>query len=200
MLSPIDENINLLPRDGELFYFQDFLSPKDSLELIDQLLNELHFKNDETIVFGKHRIMKRLTAWIGDEPFSYGYSQIKRKAEPWSPTMLKLKNLVEVKTNCTFNSCLLNYYPTGEDGMGWHADDENELGLNPIIASLSLGAERKFSFKHNQEEDKLSLQLTSGSLLLMTGEIQHHWKHALPKTKKVQTPRLNLTFRTIKSI
>ena len=198
MLFPIDENINLLPRNGELFYFQDFRTAKESNYLMAKLLKELNFKNDETIVFGKHRIMNRLSAWAGDEPFVYGYSQIKRKAESWSPTLLEIKNLVETKTKQTFNSCLLNYYPTGEDGMGWHADDEKELGVNPIIASVSLGAERKFSFKHNQKEDKLSIQLTNGSLLLISGEIQHHWKHALPKTKKVRTPRLNLTFRTIK--
>lgn len=197
MLFPIDENINLLPRDGELFYFHDFIKPIESLELMELLLKELNFKNDETIVFGKHRIMNRLTAWIGDRPFVYGYSQIKRKAEPWSTSLLKIKQCVEEKTNQTFNSCLLNYYSTGEDGMGWHSDNENELGRNPVIASVSLGAERKFSFKHNDTKEKLDLQLNNGSFLLMAGEIQHYWKHALPKSKNVFQPRLNLTFRTI---
>ncbi len=198
MLFPLDENINLLPRDGDLFYFQDFLNSQESLKLIPQLLKELNFKNDQTIVFGKHHVMNRLTAWVGDEPFVYGYSQIKRKAEPWSDSILRVKSLVEQKTKKNFNSCLLNYYPTGDDGMGWHADNEKELGINPVIASVSLGAERKFSFKHAGTKEKLDIQLTNGSLLLMAGEIQHFWKHALPKSKKVQTPRLNLTFRTIK--
>lgn len=198
MLFPIDENINLLPIDGELFYFQNFLPKVESQAIITKLLEELQFKNDETIVFGKHHIMNRLTAWVGDEPFIYGYAQIKRKAEFWSNSLKTIKKQVERKTGHQFNSCLLNYYPSGDDGMGWHADNEQELGQNPIIASVSLGAERKFSFKHNQTQEKIDLQLTNGSLLLMAGEIQHCWKHALPKTKKIQTPRLNLTFRTIK--
>jgi alkylated DNA repair dioxygenase AlkB len=197
MLFPINENINLLPRDGNLFYFKDFLSPEKSRINTDLLLEELPFKNDETIVFGKHRVMNRLTAWVGDYPFTYGYSQIKRKAVPWSINLLSLKEKVEGKTNYPFNSCLLNYYPTGEDGMGWHSDNEKELGRKPIIASLSLGAERKFSFKHIETKEKIDIQLENGSLLLMSGEIQHYWKHALPKTKKINNPRLNLTFRTI---
>lgn len=198
MLFPFDENINLLPKDGELFYFQNIFNFKESKFLIEALLKELDFKNDETIVFGKHRIMSRLTAWVGDEPFIYGYSQIQRKADAWSTSMLEIKRKVEDHTKRTFNSCLLNYYPSGEDGMGWHADNEKELGENPIIASLSLGAERKFSLKHNKTKEKLDLLLENGSLLLMSGEIQHYWKHSLPKTKRVQSPRLNLTFRTIK--
>ncbi len=197
MLFPFDENINLLPKDGELFYFQNFLNIKESKFLIEALLKELDFKNDETIVFGKHRIMNRLTAWVGDEPFVYGYSKIQRKADAWSTSMLEIKRKVEGLTKQTFNSCLLNYYPSGEDGMGWHADNEKELGENPIIASLSLGAKRKFSLKHNETKEKLNLLLENGSLLLMSGEIQHYWKHSLPKTKRVQSPRLNLTFRTI---
>jgi len=197
MLFPFDENINLLPRDGELFYYQNFLSYNDALKLIPKLLSQLNFKNDETIVFGKHRIMNRLTAWVGDEPYIYGYSQIKRKAEPWNSDLLELKEKVESISNLKYNSCLLNYYPSGEDGMGWHSDDEKELGVNPVIASVSIGAERKFSFKHNETKEKLDLELGNGSMIIMSGEIQHFWKHALPKTKKVQTPRLNLTFRSI---
>ena len=198
MLFPFDENINLLPNDGELFYFQNFLCGRQLEFLIDALLKELNFKNDETIVFGKRRIMNRLTAWVGDEPFIYGYSKIQRKADAWSSSMLQIKRKVEQHTKQTFNSCLLNYYPSGKDGMGWHADNEKELGKNPIIASLSLGAKRKFSLKHNETKEKLDLLLENGSLLLMSGEIQHYWKHSLPKTKRVQSPRLNLTFRTIK--
>ncbi|MBL55915.1 MAG: alpha-ketoglutarate-dependent dioxygenase AlkB [Flavobacteriales bacterium] len=197
MLFPIDENRNLLPRDGELFYFQNFLTQFESSEYIHKLIEELDFKNDETVVFGKHRVMNRLTAWVGDRPFIYGYSQIKRKAQPWSESILFLKSLVEARTKSKFNSCLLNYYPSGEDGMGWHADDERELGKNPVIASISLGAERKFSFKHIESKEKLDLKLKNGSLLLMSGEIQHYWKHTLPKSKKVHEPRLNLTFREI---
>ena len=197
MLHPIQKNKNLLPIDGALFYEQDFLESNISLNYITELLNEVNFKNDESIVFGKHYFMNRLVGWVGEHPFSYGYAQIKRKAEPWGENVLKLKRLVENATGAQYNSCLLNYYPSGEEGMGWHADNEKELGINPKIASLSLGATRKFSFKHNTTKQKIDVQLKNGSLLLMTGEIQHFWKHALPKTKKIKTPRMNLTFRNI---
>lgn len=197
MLHQIQKNKNLLPIDGALFYEQDFLESNISLNYITELLNEVNFKNDESIVFGKHYFMNRLVGWVGEHPFSYGYAQIKRKAEPWGENVLKLKRLVENATGAQYNSCLLNYYPSGEEGMGWHADNEKELGINPKIASLSLGATRKFSFKHNTTKQKIDVQLKNGSLLLMTGEIQHFWKHALPKTKKIKTPRMNLTFRNI---
>ncbi len=197
MPRPIQKNKNLLPIDGALFYEQDFLESNISLNYITELLKEVNFKNDESIVFGKHYCMNRLVGWVGERPFSYGYAQIKRKAEPWSENVLKLKRLVENATGNQYNSCLLNYYPSGEDGMGWHTDNEKELGKNPTIASLSLGATRKFSFKHNTTKQKIDVHLKNGSLLLMTGEIQHFWKHALPKTKKIKTPRMNLTFRNI---
>lgn len=197
MLDPIKKNKNLLPIDGALYYDQDFLESNISLNYITELLKEVNFKNDESIVFGKHYLMNRLVGWVGDRPFSYGYAQIKRKADLWSENLLKLKRLVENATGAQYNSCLLNYYPSGKDGMGWHADNEKELGENPVIASLTLGAERKFSFKHIETKEKVDLQLGNGSLLVMSGVIQHHWKHALPKTKKVINPRMNLTFRNI---
>ncbi len=197
MVHQIKNNKNLLPIDGALYYEQNFLESNISSNYITELLKEVNFKNDESIVFGKHYLMNRLVGWVGEHPFSYGYAQIKRKAELWSENVLKIKRLVENATDAQFNSCLLNYYPTGEDGMGWHADNEKELGKNPVIASLSLGAERKFSFKHIKTKEKVDLQLGNGSLLVMSGVIQHHWKHALPKTKKVRTPRMNLTFRNI---
>ena len=182
MFFPIEKNRNLLPKNGELYYNQDFLDPNSALQYIPKLLEQVSFKNDESIVFGKHYTMNRLVGWVGDERFSYGYAQIRRDAEPWTESLLKLKDLVENATQTKFNSCLLNYYPTGEDGMGWHSDNEKELGLNPSIASLSLGSDRKFSFKHVKTKEKLDLHLVNGSLLLMVGEIQHYWKHCLPKT------------------
>ncbi|MAW65171.1 MAG: alpha-ketoglutarate-dependent dioxygenase AlkB [Flavobacteriales bacterium] len=197
MLFPIDKNRNLLPKDGILYYNKALIIPEKAIAFIPKLLKEVNFKNDESIIFGKHYVMNRLTGWVGNNSFLYGYSQIKRKAEPWTRTLLKLRSLVEKSTGQKYNSCLLNYYPTGEDGMGWHADNEKELGKNPVIASLSLGAERKFSFKHNDTKEKVDIQLGNGSLLVMSGVIQHHWKHALPKTKKVKIPRMNLTFRNI---
>jgi alkylated DNA repair dioxygenase AlkB len=197
MTLSFEKRINILPKDGALYYNKHFLNPERALALIPKLLKEVNFKNDESIIFGKHYVMNRLTGWVGDESFSYGYSQIKREAQLWTESLLKIKDLVEKSSGFKYNSCLLNYYPTGEDGMGWHADNEKELGFNPIIASLSLGAERKFCFKHIETKEKLSLQLKNGSLLVMAEEIQHKWKHALPKTKKVNSPRMNLTFRNI---
>lgn len=197
MTLSFEKRINILPKDGALYYNKHFLNPERALALIPKLLKEVNFKNDESIIFGKHYVMNRLTGWVGDESFSYGYSQIKREAQLWTESLLKIKDLVEKSSGFKYNSCLLNYYPTGEDGMGWHADNEKELGFNPIIASLSLGAERKFCFKHIETKEKLSLQLKNGSLLIMAEEIQHKWKHALPKTKKVNSPRMNLTFRNI---
>ncbi len=197
MLFPFDKNINLLPKDGLHYYDQDLLEPEKALAFIPKLLKEVNFKNDESIIFGKHYVMNRLTGWVGDDSFFYGYSQIKRQADPWTKSLLRLRYLVEKSTGQRYNSCLLNYYPTGEDGMGWHADNEKELGINPVIASLSLGAERKFSLKHIETKEKVDLQLVNGSLLVMSGVIQHHWKHSLPKTKKVNIPRMNLTFRNI---
>ncbi len=197
MFHSIKNNKNLLPVDGKLFYEQEFLEPHCALNYISELLEEVNFKNDESIVFGKYYFMNRLVGWVGEHPFTYGYANIKRKAELWGENVLKLKCLVENATGAEYNSCLLNYYPSGEDGMGWHADNERELGENPTIASLSFGATRKFSFKHNTTKEKIDVHLNNGSLLLMTGEIQHFWKHALPKTKKIKTPRMNLTFRNI---
>ena len=153
MLFPFDKNINLLPKDGLLYYHQDLLESEKALAFIPKLLKEVNFKNDESIIFGKHYVMNRLTGWVGDDSFFYGYSQIKRQADPWTKSLLRLRYLVEKSTGQRYNSCLLNYYPTGEDGMGWHADNEKELGINPVIASLSLGAERKFSLKHIEELD-----------------------------------------------
>lgn len=197
MLFPIEKNINLLPKDGILRYDHTFLESQKALAFIPKLLKEVNFKNDESVIFGKHYVMNRLTGWVGDDSFFYGYSQIKRQANPWTKNLLKLRFFVEESTGHQYNSCLLNYYPTGEDGMGWHADNEKELGVNPVIASLSLGAERKFSFKHIGTKEKVDLKLSNGSLLLMSGVIQHYWKHTLPKTKKIKSPRMNLTFRNI---
>lgn len=188
---------NLLPYDGSVVYSPAVFSPQKSMGLLSSILSEQNLVRDEVIVFGKKHIMNRLTVLVGDKNFEYGYSKIKRVAEPWGLALSEVKSLVEAYLQTKFNCCLVNYYPSGEDGMGWHSDDERELGENPAIASVSLGCERKFSFKHKTKKAKIDLLLQNGSVLFMSGCTQHYWKHALPKSKKILKPRMNLTFRTI---
>lgn len=190
-------NPNLLPADGEVNYYGQIMSVQKAQEYLQYLLSEIAWKNDEAIIYGKHIITKRKVAWYADSNFSYTYSKISREALPWTAELLALKKLSENITGKQFNSCLLNLYHTGDEGMAWHSDDEKSLGKNTAIASLSFGAERKFAFKHKKTKEKVELILQNGSLLLMHGATQTNWLHRLPPTKKVNSPRVNLTFRTI---
>jgi alkylated DNA repair dioxygenase AlkB len=164
---------------------------------LEKLLTTIAWKNDEAVIFGRHIITKRKVAWYGDDNYSYNYSKITRHALKWTKELLELKKLVEGKTGGTYNSCLLNLYHNGDEGMAWHSDDEKTLGENSAIASFSFGAERKFSFKHKQTKETVSMMLEHGSLLVMKGTTQTHWLHCLPKSKRITTPRVNLTFRTM---
>jgi alkylated DNA repair dioxygenase AlkB len=148
-------------------------------------------------MYGKHIQMQRKYAWYGDRPFSYAYSGLARVAQTWTRELITIKKLVEQHSQEQFNSCLLNLYHTGDEGMGWHSDNEKELVKGAAIASVSLGAERRFDFKHRTLGTKVSISLAHGSLLLMDAESQQHWLHQLPKTKKVTDPRINLTFRSM---
>ena len=188
----------MLFRDGEVFYFGKILGEKKAGNYFNRLMETIEWKQDEVIIFGKKIVTKRMTGWYGEKAFEYTYSKITRKAKIWTPELIELKNLVEKETGLEFNSCLLNLYHNGEEGMSWHSDAEAELGNQPAIASVSLGAERRFIFKHKSSGEKIELQLESGSLLLMAGETQRYWVHSLPKSKKVKEPRINLTFRNIK--
>ena len=189
----------IINKDGIAIY-TDSLIPAEKSELfLLQLSKNIQWKNDESVIFGKHYITRRKTAWYGDRPFNYTYSKIKRTALPWTNELLEIKNIVENNESTKFNSCLLNFYHDGDDGMGWHSDNEKELIKNGVIASISLGAERKFSFKHKKNKEKIDLILGNGSLLVMKEQIQTHWNHQLPKSKKIREPRINLTFRTISS-
>ena len=188
---------NLLPYDGEANYYGPILPPAQASIFMESLLHNIAWKNDEAIIFGKHFITKRMAAWYGDAGYSYTYSNTTKQALPWTKDLLQLKAIVEQQCHAQFNSCLLNLYHDGNEGMAWHSDDEKSLGRNTTIASLSLGAERKFAFKHKQTKLSTSVILQSGSLLVMQGSTQTHWLHALPKTTKVTRPRINLTFRTI---
>jgi alkylated DNA repair dioxygenase AlkB len=191
------QNMNLLPHDGIAEYYGAILSMEQANAYFDCLLQGIEWKNDEAIIFGKHFITKRKAAWYGDNGFEYTYSKVTKKALPWTPELLELKTLIETTTGETFNSCLLNLYHTGEEGMGWHSDDEKDLKKDGAVASISLGAVRKFAFKHKKTKETHALLLEHGSLLLMHGTIQRHWQHRLPPTKIIHAPRINLTFRTM---
>lgn len=188
---------NLLPNDGIVNYYGPVFHHTKATYYYDTLLNTIAWKNDEAIIFNKHIITKRKAAWYGDSNYAYTYSNATKFALPWTKELLELKELAEKLTQSTYNSCLLNLYHTGDEGMAWHSDDEKTLLKNGAIASISFGAERKFSFKHKNTGQTVSLFLENGSLLVMKGPTQTNWLHRLPPTKKVQQPRINLTFRTI---
>jgi len=193
----INEKINLLPKDGTVYYYGKLFSQKDADHYLQMLLANVDWRNDEAIIFGKKVITKRKVAWYGDKRFEYTYSKITKLALPWTNELLQIKSFTEERTGETFNSCLLNLYHNGEEGMAWHSDGETDLKKNGTIASLSFGAERKFAFKHKQSKEKVELVLEHGSLLIMKGTTQDHWLHRLPPTKQISKARVNLTFRTI---
>lgn len=186
--------------DGRLLYDSQFLSQKESDRLFSQLEKEIHWEQDEIIMFGKKILQPRLHAWYGDPGISYTYSGLKMQAKAWTEELQEVKVKISSIFPAQYNSVLLNLYRSGKDSMGWHSDDEKELGKNPIIASLSLGQVRKFHLKHKKRKDldTVRLELSHGSLLIMAGSTQHHWKHQIPKTAKTVQPRINLTFREIK--
>lgn len=193
----IDYTKNLLPKDGVVHYYGKVLDQQEANHYLEKLFHTIAWRHDEAIIFGKHLLTKRKVAWHGDKPFEYTYSNTTKLALPWTDELLELKNLIELSTGEQFNSCLLNLYHSGEEGMAWHSDGEADLKKNGAIASLSFGAERKFAFKHKQTKETVAITLAHGSLLIMKGTTQTHWLHRLPPTKKIQKPRINLTFRTI---
>ncbi|MGL1956822.1 MAG: alpha-ketoglutarate-dependent dioxygenase AlkB [Colwellia sp.] len=195
----LDQPINILPNDGFVEYYGTIIPDLEAEQHFTTLLNEIEWRCDQAVIFGKHIETKRKVAWYAEQDFSYTYSNVTKRALPWTKNLLRLKKLVEQQTNETYNACLLNLYHNGEEGMAWHSDGERDLKENGAIASLSFGARRKFSFKHKQSKEVISLFLNSGSLLVMKGETQRYWLHRLPPTKKVQDARINLTFRTINS-
>jgi alkylated DNA repair dioxygenase AlkB len=194
---PADPSVNLLPGDGIVHYYGKLMSSTEAAEMAQALLERIEWRNDEAVIYGKRIITKRKVAWYGEEPFSYTYSNTTKTALPWTPELLALKALAENHSGETYNSCLLNLYHDGSEGMAWHSDGEKDLRKNGAIGSLSFGAERKFCFKHKQSGEKIDIFLEAGSLLVMKGETQTHWLHRLPPTTKVHQPRINLTFRTI---
>lgn len=188
---------NLLPKDGMVNYYGKIFSTEEANNFLERLLHHIDWKNDEAIIFGKRIITKRKVAWYGETRFEYTYSNITKTALPWTNELLILKTVVEDRTGQQFNSCLLNLYHSGDEGMAWHSDAEKDLKKDGAIGSLSFGAERKFSFKHKESKETVSLVLEHGSLLVMKGTTQSNWLHRLPPTKRISKPRINLTFRMI---
>lgn len=188
---------NCLPHDGTVVYYGKIMDNESAENYFSLLMNNIEWRNDEAIMFGKHIITKRKVAWYGDDNFPYTYSKITRQSLIWTKELLELKQKVEEITGATYNSCLMNLYHTGEEGVAWHSDDEKTLLENGAIASLSFGAERKFSFKHKTKTDAISILLEKGSLLVMKDATQKNWLHCLPKSKKVTQARISLTFRTM---
>lgn len=193
----LDEKTNLLPKDGTVNYYGKLFNQKEADQYFQMLLANIDWRNDEAIIFGKKIITRRKVAWYGDSSFEYTYSKITKLALAWTKELLQIKSFTEERTGETFNSCLLNLYHSGKEGMAWHSDGETDLKKHGAIASLSFGAERKFAFKHKQTKAKVELVLEHGSLLVMKGATQENWLHRLPPTKLISKARVNLTFRTI---
>ena len=189
--------INILPQDGESNYFGKILSAEESVKYYDYLLHNIPWQNDEALIFGKLITTKRKVAWFGDENFEYTYSKRSKCAMFWTHELLEIKLKCEKVSGETYNSCLLNLYNDGSEGMAYHSDGQKDLKKHGAIASITLGAERKFSFKHKKTKERIDILLENGSLLIMKGETQENWLHRLPPTTKINSPRINLTFRTI---
>lgn len=188
---------NLLPYEGTVNYYGPIMSRRDADQYFDSLMREIPWRNDEAVIYGRRIVTRRKVAWHADLPASYTYSNTTRTALPWTPVLLMLKDLVQSVSGETYNSCLLNLYHDGSEGMAWHSDAEIDLKPNGAIGSLSFGAERKFAFKHKRTKETVSKLLQHGSLLVMRGSTQTYWLHRLPPTRTVTTPRINLTFRTV---
>jgi alkylated DNA repair dioxygenase AlkB len=189
--------INLLPFEGRADYYGQVMGVEEAGKYFERLMGGIEWRNDEAVIFGRHIVTKRKVAWYGDDTYTYTYSNITRQALSWTEDLLALKEIAERLTGARYNSCLLNLYHDGDEGMAWHSDDEKELEPDGAIASLSFGAERRFLFRHRESKETIEVFLAAGSLLVMRGATQTHWLHSLPKMKKVRTPRVNLTFRTM---
>jgi alkylated DNA repair dioxygenase AlkB len=196
--SKADTSINLLPRDGIVYYFHSFFDETKCHQFYQTLLVSLDWQPDQIWMFGKKITTQRKVAWIGDSGCSYTYSGVKKEPQAWTSELLEIKAQAEELAQCKYNSCLLNLYHNGNEAMGWHSDDEIELEEDVPIVSFSFGASRKFAFRHKVDDIKTSLFLDNGSALIMYPPTQTYWKHALLKTKLTVTPRINLTFRKIK--
>lgn len=185
--------------DGRLSWWPAFLAPAEAADLAARLHDEIPWEQHQVRIMGRLLDCPRLSCWIGDPGTAYVYSRVRFEPRPWTPTLAALRERVSAAAGVHFNSVLANRYRDGRDAMGWHADDEPELGPEPVIASLSLGATRRFALKHRASGERRNLDLTPGSLLLMAGATQRHWVHALPRTARPVGERINLTFRVVRA-
>lgn len=190
----IEIPINL---EDQILFYPNFLNKDESDFYFETFLKEIEWKHEEIKLFGKKIFQPRLTAFYGDDDISYAYSGIKMNANSWTQNLNNLKNKINTQFNQSFNSCLMNLYRNEKDSMGWHQDNEKELGDKPFIASLSLGETRKFQLKKIETNEKMELNLDHGSLLIMKNELQNNWKHQIPKEKTLKDIRINITFRKI---
>lgn len=184
--------------NGEYLFYPDFFSKAESDLYLQSLKKGIDWKQESMNMYGKQLNFPRLTAWYGDNDKPYSFSGITLEPQTWTKELNEIKEKIEPISKVVFNSVLLNLYRNGNDSISWHTDAENELGKNPVIASVNFGATRKFQLRHNKTKEKIEIELTHGSLLVMQGELQHFWQHQVPKTSKVVNERINLTFRVIK--
>lgn len=196
-MSVLAGQTNWLPCDGQLYWLRQFYAQDRADSHFQHLYNDLHWQEERLFIFGRWLRVPRLMAWYGDSGAHYRYSGVDHLPLPWTDELSSMRADVETVCATRFNSVLANLYRDGRDSMGCHADDEKELGSNPVIASLSFGDTRLLRFRHAKTGQKCDLELAHGDLLVMAGEIQHHWRHELPKTRKAKQPRVNLTFRRI---
>lgn len=197
LFQPDSNFSNIIPFQGKADYYGCIIGHDQANSYFKALQTQIDWQHEEITLFGKSIRMQRRVAWYGDHAFPYTYSNTTKIAKDWTPLLLKLKILVEKTCNESFNSCLLNYYENGKQGMSWHCDQEKEIQQDTAIASLSLGATRDFLFKHKTQSTRICQSLEHGSLLVMRQEIQQHWLHSLPKRSKIHCARINLTFRTM---
>lgn len=197
MFAGIFSSENLVRVDGELYLIRAFYPPERADSLFQDLFEELNWQQEQIRIYGREIKVPRLMCWYGDPGMHYRYSGTDHIPEPWTERLLMIKSDVEGRCATTFNSVMANLYRDGRDSMGCHADDEKELGRNPVIASLSLGERRLLRFRHKRSKQTVALELGNGDLLLMAGALQHHWRHELPKTRQAKKARINLTFRRI---
>ena len=188
---------NLIKSNGEVYLYNDFLSSDEASLYFNKLFNTLSWQEESIKMYGKLVKVPRLICWYGDKGAVYRYSGVTHEPLLWTEELIELRDKITELTGYQFNSVLGNLYRDENDSMGWHADKEKELGERPVIASLSLGETRLFKLQHNKTKEVVDIELPSGSLLMMEGELQHHWRHSLPKSKRALSPRINLTFRKI---
>lgn len=188
---------NILPADGELYLIKGFYQEDEAHQLFTLLLDTLAWQQEQIFLYGRWIKVPRLMCWYGDKNAEYQYSGVNHQPLAWTEPLLSVKQKIQSFYPSAFNSVMANLYRNGADSMGCHADDEKELGLNPVIASLSLGESRLLKFRHQKSKGVLDVVLSHGDLLLMAGDVQHHWRHELPKTKKIKAERINLTFRQV---